>query len=140
MSKIRLNGPWLWLWGAWHGAWLFGLIWVPFIDPDLGPIYFRLLYTVFLPMEIIGALDISDDTGIERAKTLSQWRQFIAQLGKPEASGFLSWGALAGGTGLIDATVVAWLVWDLHPLISIITGLMLALWLVPHFGWRQVVG
>ena len=138
--KMQLAGIWLWLWGAWHMAWLFGLVWIPFFRPEMADLYFRVLYTVFLPMEIIGAIDVSDDTGRQTAKTLSQFRQFVGQWGKEGKPVWLGWKALAGFTGLIDASILGWIVWDVNPLAGVLMGLVLALWLVPHFGWRRSFG
>jgi len=145
MSKgISLAGFWLWPWAVWHVMWIAGLVVVATMGVD--PVtWFTWLYAAFLPLEIAGAIDVHNDTGRERAKTLSQWRQYVAQLGKADTAGWLSWKAVAGGSGLVDATLVMMLVrrnlvgfgeaWSWTA--AILVGTTLALWLVPHFGWRD---
>jgi len=143
MARINLAGTWLWLWGLWHIAWLAGLVVVLAVfGMDVAYYWFVALYSVFLPLEIVGAIDDrrwwKPGRTSERARTLSQFRQWVAQQGK--GSKWLGWKALAGGTGLVDATIVGYLVSRVNPVIGVVIGLTVALWLVPHFGWRERVG
>lgn len=114
---------------------------------------FKWLYIAFLPLEIVGAIDRKDDTGREKAKTLSQWRQFVAQMSKPVSEDapwwhhVISWRGLAAGTGLIDSVIVGNLIYTsviivFSPTIAltlaILFGVTLCVWLMPHFGFREI--
>jgi hypothetical protein len=137
MSKIRVTGPWAVVWSIWHAAWLFGIFWVPFFWPDGTTWDYRVLYTLFLPLELIGAARASTP-GVEVARTLSQVRQWVAQAGKgPNA---LGWKALASGTALVDAAIVWYVAKDVHPAVGAVLGTVVWLWLSPHFGYRERVG
>lgn len=136
MAKIKLAGTWMWLWSLWHVAWLGRLIWAPFMFTPHGcDLYTAILYTAFLPLEIVGTIDGSNDPqgSTEYAKTMSQFRQFAAQRGS-------SWAWMAAGTGLIDSWLVGSLVYHSSPVLGVLVGLMLVGWLTRHYGWRQVFG
>ena len=136
MSRIILAGPFLWAWGLWHVLWAAGLLWL-WAAPDLFPWWYAFLYTAFLPLELAGAaLDLKRKDG--RARTLSEVRQYLpVTLGKgPKGAG---WKAL-GYSGLIDALIVGGLVYQVSPWAGAAVACLLALWLVPHFGWRERVG
>jgi len=159
MSKINLGpGIWTFIWGPWHIAWLIGFFWAVQFG---GHLYFTILYTVFLPAEIIGAWrNGRAPKGDTLARTLSEWRQWVAAESKDNRPGFLdditSWRGLAGFSGVLDALITALVVgvnaqqW-LGPLVGdyaqgfgiavgIVWGLAIGWWLVPHFGWRGYNG
>lgn len=99
--------------------------------------WFAVLYTVFLPIEVSGAvMNQRHPDGI--ARTLSEIRQFLpATFGKgPDGIGWKAFGY----SGVIDAVVVGWLIYPSHQLVAAIVASLLAIWLVPHFGWRERVG
>lgn len=159
MSSIKLAGPFLWLWGVWHVCWLAGFVVVaPLFGPEATALWFVALYSWFLPQEIIGATRKNQDG---RARTMSEFRQWVAQQAKPDRPGFLddltSWRGLAAGSGILDAAVMGMIVghyamqWSFPfvgalyaPVAGVVIGSMwgltLALWLVPHFGWRGFFG
>lgn len=160
-NPIHLAGPYLWLWGVWHICWLAGFLTVaPLLGPDIAASWFVVLYCWFLPQEISGAI-LNRRRMDGRARTLSECRQWFATQAKPDRPGvaddLLSWRALAGGTGFIDAGVMGMIVghfamaWS-EPFVGAFNapvvgtavgaawGLTLALWLVPHFGWRGTFG
>ena len=135
--KIKLAGIWMWFWSAWHIAWLGRLIWAPFVFSTHGcDLYTAILYSVFLPLEIVGAVDLSNDpkNSTEYVKTMSQFRQFSAQMGS-------AWAWMAAGSGLIDAWLLGSMIYRTEsPVLGVIAGIVLAGWLTRHFGWRQVFG
>lgn len=145
---ISLAGFWIWPWALWHLAWLVGMFAVP---PVFGGTFtltwFTWLYAAFLPLELIGAYDLSNDTDPRRAKTLSQWRQYVAERARPGTHGALSWKGLAGGSGLFDGTMVGLIVGHnftevAGPMaagaLGVIAGATVAAWLIPHFGWSDL--
>ena len=137
MSRIILRGPYLWAWGIWHAAWLAGLLWISWAAPDLMRVWFAGLYTVFLPIELLGALeDAERKDGV--ARTLSEIRQYLpVTLGKgPDGIGWKAFGY----SGIIDGIVVGWIIYPWHPWLGAVVACLLGLWLVPHFGWRERVG
>lgn len=142
-----LAGFWVLPWALWHLAWLAGMFVVP---PLFGGAFtlswFTWLYAAFLPLELAGVYDLRDDKDPRRAKTLSQWRQYVAERAKPGTHGALSWKGLAGGSGIFDGTMVGLIV--LHNFIDVvggpaagavgvIIGATMTVWLVPHFGWSE---
>jgi len=143
---IHIAGVWLWPWAVWHVAWLAGMF-LPLTGWGVDLVtYYTWLYAVFLPMEVVGSIDLQDDHGSERAKTLSQWRQYVASMAKDGTKGPLSWKGLAAGSGLVDALLASLVVHqNLEPLggwsvvAAGLVGISLALWLVPHYGWREIV-
>lgn len=129
------------MWVLWHVAWLFGFVWVLRAGwPTSVDMFFAVLYTVFLPVEVLGVVfNHAKRDEPETARTLSQFRQRVAQEGKSESRG-VGWPALAGGSAAIDACVMTMLVSTLHPVIGMVVGFTVFLWLAPHFGWREDVG
>lgn len=137
MSRIILAGTFLWVWGVWHIAWAAGLLWISWAHPDALRFWFAALYTIFLPIEILGAVeDARAKDG--RARTLSEIRQYLpVTLGKgPDGIGWKAFGY----SGIIDALIVGWLVYPWNPWLGAVVSVLIALWLVPHFGWRERVG
>ena len=158
MTRIHLAGPFVWLWGAWHLVWLAApwLVW-PLWGTDALVATWYGIYAAFLPLEIVGAARNARQ-GDGRARTLSQWRQWLAERAPGDRPGWLddvtSWRALAGGTGIYDALVSALLVGaaavaafsdvagptvgaPAGVLVGVAWGLTVAAWLVPHFGWHR---
>jgi len=142
-----LAGFWLWPWALWHLCWLAGMFVVP---PVMGGAFtlawYTWLYAAFLPLELAGAYDLRDDRDPRRAKTLSQWRQYVAERAKPGTKGMLSWKGLAGGSGIFDGAMVGLIVQHnftdvvgTSPALALgmIAGATVAAWLVPHFGWSE---
>lgn len=146
MSIILLTGRWAWAWGIWHALWLIGILWAGAayllgLDPVWIFVWFATLYTAFFPMEALGVLGnyraVTDEEWAV-ARTLSEVRQFIPlTLGKgPEGVG---WKAL-GYSGVIDGLIVGRMAYEVYPLAGAVIGTLVALWLSPHFGWRERVG
>lgn len=133
---IRLAGPYLWAWGLWHALWAAGLLWLG-INPSIAPWWFAGLYSAFLPIEVSGAV-LNARRGDGVARTLSEIRQYLpATLGKgPEGMGWKAFGY----SGLIDAVLVGWLIYPINQLAGAVVASLLAIWLVPHLGWRERVG
>lgn len=160
MSRIHLAGVYLWLWGVWHVAWAAGFVVVtPLWGGAATAAWFTALYAAFLPLEISGVL-VNRRHGDGRARTLSEWRQYVAAMAPDRpgiADDLLGWRGLAGATGILDAGVMGLIVgyhaqsWtavfvgqDLAYPVGVAVGLAwgfaLAVWLVPHFGWREWIG
>lgn len=143
--KITLAGIWGVAWSLWHLAWLGGLWWGATLlggDLDALRLYFQILYTIFLPMELLGWRDLLDDPpGREHVKTLSQFRQIPAVvLAKQGSPWYLGWKALAALTGCVDGWIVGWMVWQVSPPLGVGVGIVVAFWLAPHFAVRDRVG
>lgn len=136
MSRIVLAGAYLWAWGLWHSLWAAGLLWL-WVNPVIAPWWFATLYTVFLPLEVSGAI-VNERLRDGRARTLSEVRQYFPVTFGKGPNG-IGWKAF-GYSGLVDAVVVGWLIYPISPLAGAVVASLLALWLVPHFGWRERVG
>jgi hypothetical protein len=136
---IQLRGPFAWFWAIWHLARIAGVFWGAWITYqfDLRPevqLYFVVLYTVFLPVELLGAYRLRfNPPGVEIAKTLSQSNQWVAQQGR-----FGQHIALVSGA--LDVALVIAIVSPLSMLVALVAGGTLGWRLVAHYAWRADVG
>ena len=147
IRDIVIAGPWAWAWGLWHIVWLLlalggGIgVGLGFVEPNDLRLAFALLYGPwFLTQEIIGARRGDDQEDERRATTLSEFRQFLATQAKPDAPKFGGWKVFAGATGLIDASIVYWMLAPWSVMVAATLAVVIALWLVPHFGWKDIFG
>lgn len=140
MSKIVIRGPWGWAWGAWHALLVAGLVWAVMFAGSFARWFFRIHYTIWAALEIPGAIQNYRKRGedVNTCRTMSEFRQFIAQVGKGPWP--VGWKGLAAGSAFIDAGIVGWAVYDIHPWLGAATGTVLFLWLAAHFAYREVVG
>lgn len=146
MSEIELRGPWLWVWGAWHVLWVAGILWSGAayalgLDPTWIYVWFATLYTLFFPLEFLGVrgnfrTQAQDERSI--ARTLSEFRQFLPTTAGKGPRG-VGWRVL-GYSGVIDGAIVGLLIYPIWPLVGALVGTIVAIWLSPHFGWRERVG
>jgi hypothetical protein len=134
MSTIQLRGPFAWIWGGWHVGWLFGLFVVPWaFGLSVAVAYLAVLYMIFAVVEAVGFRINRTRQGPEVVRTLSQFRQWVAQQER-----WLM--VIAMGAGAGDAAAVCLVVSELHPVIGMVLGFTVAAALMPHYAFRGDVG
>lgn len=136
---IQLRGPWAAFWATWHLARLLGVFWGAWVTHqfDLRPevqLYFVVLYTVFFPVELLGAYRLRfNPPGVEIAKTLSQTNQWVAQQGRFGEH-------VAMVSGALDAALVIAMVSPMSTLVALTSGGLLGYRLLAHYAARADVG
>lgn len=136
-TKIGIHGVWMFLWGAWIASFLGWLLWAPqFTDHFVVLLGLRALFTIFLPLEIIGSVvqNIHMSRGEkEWATTLSQFMQRLHQGAEPGTAWWKSWNALVSGFTLVVAYAAGLAFGEISPVLGVLAALTIFWWNIYHW-------